>query len=371
MRASLPRNVSGTIFINGKFTLQRTTGVQRVAEQLLRALDALPPLPGEPGWVLLHPPGGGLAGLGRIVQATAGSGGVRRLHAWEQWTLPRAARGELLLSLSGSAPFLAGRQAVLIHDAAVFDHPEAYTRPFVTWYRMLFQRLSRRAERLFTVSAFSQQRLAVGLGVPQTRFLVLGNGADHLGSVVADETLLDRHGLRGRRFLLTVGSANPTKNVGALVDAFARLARPDLALVIVGGDNARVFAGRAALAEPPGVLRTGPLGDTSLKALYRHAAGFVFPSTYEGFGLPPLEAMAEGCPVAVADAASLPEVCGDAALYFDPTSAPAIDDALHRLLDDAALRSRLKRAGAARAAAFSWAASAARLRVALMEPASR
>ena len=356
--------MSGTVFVNGKFTLQRTTGVQRVAEQLVRALDALSPQPGEPRWVLLHPPGGGLAALRRIEQIAVGAPG-RPLHLWEQWTLPRAARTGLLLNLTGSAPWFCRRQAVLIHDAAVFDHPEAYTAAFVAWYGALFARLARRAERLFTVSVFSQARLAARLGVPASRLEILTNSADHLDSVVPDDSVLVRHDLRDRPFLLAVASANPTKNLAALVDAFATLAVPDLRLVIVGAANDRVFAPGGGGSDPPGVVRTGPLADASLKALYRHAVALVFPSSYEGFGLPPLEAMAQGCPVAASNAASLPEVCGDAALYFDPTSQAAIADAITRLLGDSALRTRLRDSGRGQASRFSWAASATRLRAAL------
>src|SRR4029453_5338043 len=116
-------------------------GVQRVAGQLLRALDALVPRDNEPHWVLLCPPGGGLPGLRRIQQRGGGPAGGP-LPAWEQWSLPRAARGGLLLNVSGSAPCFSGRTAAMLHDAAVFDHPEAYSLAFSTWYRFMFARLA-------------------------------------------------------------------------------------------------------------------------------------------------------------------------------------------------------------------------------------
>jgi glycosyltransferase involved in cell wall biosynthesis len=352
--------VTPALFLNGKFAAQRTTGVQRVAEQLLRALDAEVPV-GH--WTLLCPPQARPPALQRIAVRVVGPAGLP-LHLWEQAVLPWAARGGCLVNLAGTAPALARRQVAMLHDAAVFDHPQAYTRAFVAWYRWLHRRLARQALALFTVSAFSRQQLAVALALPPARFTVLHNGAGHLEGIRADETVLDRFGLRGQTFVLAVGSANPTKNLTRLMAAWQVVQPAGVRLVLVGGSNTQVFAGADA-ALPAGVLRTGPLGDAPLAALYRHAIGLVFPSIYEGFGLPPLEAMASGCPVAVARAASLPEVCGDAALYFDPLDPADIAAALQRLLHEPALRAQLRTAGLARAAGFCWADAAAGLRATL------
>ncbi len=358
----VPPSPQDRYYLNGKFTAQRTTGVQRVAAQHLRALDAMgQALPGR--WTLLCPPGVALPRLRHIEARTLGR---RRwpLHLWEQTLLPWASRDGLLVNLAGAAPWAARRQAVLIHDAAVFDHPEAYTRSFVVWYRRLFAHLARHAERLLTVSAFSRQRLALHLGLPRQRLAVVHNGADHLEGVEPEPGLVEGLGLTGCRFLLAVASDNPTKNLAALVAAYASLPpAPDLRLVLVGGRNQRVFAAGGMTADPPGVMRTGPLGDAALVALYRSAVALVFPSTYEGFGLPPLEAMGCGCPVLAAHAAALPEVCGAAALYADPSSISGLAQAMQRLLDDGALRERLRAAGHAQARRYRWAeASAALLR---------
>lgn len=355
------------IVVNGKFCAQRTTGVQRVAAELLRAADARLPA----GTRLLHPRAGRPPVLARVAARALGPARLP-LHLWEQAWLPAAARGALLVNLAGAAPALASRQLCLVHDAAVFDHPEAYTRAFVAWYRRLFSHLARRA-RLATVSRFSQQRLALHLGLAEEAIAVLPNGGDHLARTEPEAGLLARLGLEPGRFLLAVGSANPTKNLPALVRAHARAGfGPALPLVIAGGRHAAVFADERAAADetdPPGVLRTGPLGDAALKALYLGARGLVFPSLYEGFGLPPLEAMHCGCPVAASRAASMPEVCGDAALYFDPHDEADMAQALRRLADDAALRADLRERGLRRAAAFGWDATAGAL-VALVNEAA-
>lgn len=357
----------GCVFVNGKFAAQSTTGVQRVAAQLVQALDAIgPALPGE--WTLLCPPGANAPALRQMRCLQVGQTGWP-LHAWEQWTLPRAARSGLLLNLSGSAPWSARQQACLIHDAAVFDRPEAYSPAFLLWYRALFRHLASSSACLLTVSAFSKDRLTQALGVAPSRFTVVPNGGDHLLEVEADEGALDRLGLRGQRFFLAVGSDNPNKNHARLIAAYAAWtqgqAQPLARLVLVGGQNARVFNGTAAGTDPPGLVRVGSQGDAVLKVLYRHALALVFPSLYEGFGMPPLEAMSQGCPVIAGRAASLPEVCGDAALYVDPLDTAALSQVLQVLHGDPAVRRQLVEAGLARLQSFTWAASARRVLQAL------
>lgn len=347
-------------YLNGAFLAKRATGVERTAGCVLAAIDrALGPSDGR--FTLLHPPDVVPPRLVRVRAHPVGPAALPR-HAWEQGVLPRAARDGLLVSLAGSAPAFAARQVATLHDAAVFDVPQAYTRAFGAWYRWLFRRLARRAEAVLTVSEFSRAALSRATGVAADRFVVVRNGADHLHDVATDETVLARLGPSPGHVLLAVGSANPTKNLRALVRAFAALgARDDATLAIVGGGNAQVFADGAAPADPPRVLRLGTLPDARLKALYANARALVFPSTYEGFGLPPLEAMACGCPVVAARAASLPEVCGDAALYVDPRSDASIADAMRRVLDDDALCARLREAGLERASGFTWDAAAARV----------
>jgi len=352
------------LFVNGRFVRQRMTGVQRVGHEVLRALDRrLLADYSTPETQLLLPPDTTAPPLGRLPAAVVP--GPSQGHAWEQWSLPRAARGGLLLNLSGAAPaWPRGPQACVIHDAAVFDWPQAYTPAFRRWYRWLFARQVRLGTRLLTVSGFSRQRLAVALGVPETRFGLLPLGGDHLDAVEPDPAVLARWGLADRPFLLAVGSANPSKNLAALVRAWSRMDRPHARLVLVGGRHGGVFAGEAT-ADAEGLLRPGPAGDRELKALYGAARGLVFPSLYEGFGLPPLEAMACGCPVAAARAASMPEVCGDAVRWFDPADDQAIVDAMRALWDDAVLRDELRARGRDQVARFRWDATAERLLQAL------
>ena len=352
-----------TVFINGKFVAQRMTGVQRVAHNLVLALDrrlAFDDASAATRWVLLCPPGHPLPELREIEVRVIGHAGWP-LHLWEQFSLPRAARTGLLLNLAGSAPAWAGPQVCTFHDAAVFDQPQSYGFLFRHWYRMLFRRLARRVPLVLTVSEFSRERLQAVLGVSGGRLRVIGAGAEHLLAVDADERVLRDCGVQRGRFFVAVGSLHPGKNLGTLVRAFAKLAGAGLFLVIAGAQDRRVFGAAASPQRSDGVVLAGPLGDAALRALYENALALVFPSTYEGFGLPPLEAMSCDCPVAAAQAASIPEVCGEAALYFDPRSVEQIAAAMQLLLDDAPLRRRLIDAGRERARAFTWDGAAARL----------
>lgn len=353
--------MSDTVFINGKFTAQRTTGVQRVALNLLCAIDAVLATlqASERNWTLLIPPGGHAPPLRHIRVVQVAAGPWRSLHAWEQLALPWAARNGLLLNFGGTAPLAARRQFCMLHDAAVFDHPEAYTWAFRNWYQQMFRLLASSADLVFTPSEFSRQRLAECLNTPRGTMVVLPGAADHFDLIDPDPSVMKTWRLQDQAFFLAVGSDNLTKNIALLLDAYAAMPNKlSVALVLVGGSNARVFKDTANQKHVEGVIRTGPISDAQLKALYQHALAFIFPSRYEGFGLPPLEAMRCGCPVAAAQVASIPEVCGDAALYFDPGSEQDLLDCLQRLALSPDLRDMLRQAGTLRVRQFSWSESA-------------
>ena len=349
------------VFINGKFCAQRMTGVQRYAWSLLSALDArLAARTSASRWTLLLPTQAPAPGLRAIKVRRVPWRGPGGLHGWEQAALPRAARGGRLVNLAGSAPAFAVRsQVCVMHDAALFDQPQAYTLVFRSWYRWLFRHLARLpTTALVTVSAFSRDRLAMALRVAGERFSIVAGAGEHLDGVVADTSVLAAHGLDRQPFVLAVGSRNPTKNLARLVQAWRLLARADLRLVLVGGVNPRVFEGRGEGAAAPGVVDLGTVDDATLKALYQRALALAFPSLYEGFGLPLLEAMHNGCPVVASSAAAVREVCGDAAVYCDALAPQSIAAALRDLIDRPARRDEMRQRGRSRARQFGWDASA-------------
>lgn len=314
------------IFINGRFLDQALTGVQRFATEVTACI---------PQATMLRPQG------------------RRRGQAWEQIDLAPAARTGLLLNLGNTAPlWRRGRQAVVIHDAGVFDTPESYSRAFRLWYRALHHRLARNGTRLLTVSEFSRGRLAHHLGVDPARIGVVAEGGEHILREPAAPEVLARHGLEPRRYALAVGTSAAHKNLAALHGAAALLGRHGMTLALAGARDASVFQSTAATA----ARALGRVTDAELRALYENALCLIFPSRYEGFGLPPLEAMWCGCPVIANRAGAVPEICGDAALWFDDNGAGA---ALEQLIAGAG--PALAAAGRARAAQFSWPAAAARL----------
>ena len=306
-------------------------GVERWARELSARLPAL----GD--YRVLRPP--------RALAHRAG-------HAWEQAVLPLRARdARVLVCPANLAPVAFPRSVVVLHDAAVLRHPGWYSGAYAAWQRRLLPALARRALRVITVSEFSRGELRELLELEEVS--VVPGGVDPAFSPDADAARARAALGLARPYVLCVASHTARKNLGALVPAARALAREGTDVVVAGGH-------RPQFAAEPGLetLRLlGHVSDPLLPGLYAGAAAFALPSAYEGFGLPVLEAMASGTPVVASDAAALPETCGGAAVLVPPDG-EAVRDALLALLGDAGERERLRAAGRARAAAFSWDATA-------------
>jgi len=314
------------IYINGKFLGQRVTGTQRYARKLLNEFDCL--LSAENRWNLeieiLSP---------RCVQVfprykslrvrTVGSMSGTR---WEQLELPRFCRGRLLFTLSGGAPILHSRNVVTIHDAAVVASPAGYSSVYRLWHANLCRRMARTAEHIFTVSNFSKSEIVKWYGAPEEKISVTYLGGDHLCGFAADPAALERFRICGK-YILAASVQNPNKNFGRLVQAVSYHNESSMPLLIAGGSDSNVYR---SMKWPEAVRSLGYVTDMELKALYENAACFVFPSLYEGFGLPPLEALSLGCPVVVSRAASLPEIFTGAAFFCDPYDPDDIARAIDR-----------------------------------------
>lgn len=347
------------VYLNGKFAAQPITGVQRFAKELIIAMDGLlssGDWEAHVDFVLLVPAGHSSSVLPHLLKIRVQELPGTSLHAWEQLKLPMATCGSLLINLSGSAPLFKKNQICTFHDAAVFDIPWAYKAAFGRWYRFLFRAQSHLCRRVLTVSEFSKLRLCHHLKLPLSSIAVVPNGATHVEGLAYDDSVMLRLALTRNNYLLAVGSDNPSKNLAALISAFTQLDMyPNARLVVVGGSNSAVFASsHKETTLDPRIIRTGRVSDAQLKALYCNAQAFVFPSLYEGFGIPPIEAMSCGCPVLASTRASIPEVCGDAAAYFEPQNISSIAMTLRQALENPGWLRGLGLAGQRRAERFTW-----------------
>lgn len=345
------------VFINGRFLQQRTTGVQRYAQETLAALDAaLASSPHQSAFevVVLAPEGTPAPVLRAIGFERVGpfSG-----HLWEQTTLLAATRGQLLLSFGPTGPLLKKQQVVTIHDAAVHVVPQAFSRPFRAWYKLLLPVLVRRTPAVMTVSEFSKRELVRCFGAKEDEVSVSGEGWQHVERMPPDAEVLARHGLVRGKYVLAVSSLTPHKNFAVVAEAVRLLGDSEVRVVVAGATADGVF-GAVDARSFDALKLVGYVSDAELSALYENAAAFVFPSLYEGFGLPPLEAMAHGCPVIAARAAAIPEVCGDAALYFAPSDAAELARLMWRLFSSPEERARYAERGRACLARHSWSAAA-------------
>jgi glycosyltransferase involved in cell wall biosynthesis len=346
-----------SVLINARFLSQRLTGVQRYAHETLHALDALVASGEAPVHLVpiaVAPEDARAPELRAIRFERCGpfSG-----HLWEQTTLFARSRGHLLVSFGPTGPLFKRRQVVTIHDAAVDVVPDTFGRAFRSWYKFLLSRLARRTPAVMTVSDFSRGEIVRSFGARSEAVHVSGEGFEHVFRVPADASVLARHGLEAERYVLLVGSLAPHKNLAIVAEALARLPDYPLPIVVAGGVAPGIF-GQLPRDSLRALRLIGYVEDAELRALYENASVFVFPSRYEGFGLPPLEALALGCPVIAARAGAVPEVCGDAVSYFGPDDAGELARLLRQVAENPDARGRWVERGRARLARHGWRGSA-------------
>jgi glycosyltransferase involved in cell wall biosynthesis len=273
------------------------------------------------------------------------------------------------------------RAVVTIHDCIHLMFPQYLPNRFAYGYaRATLWAATKRAERIFTVSETSKADILRYCDVPAERIIVVYNAIDDRFAAPPDmdavERVRERYQLNGP-FALYVGNIKPHKNLERLIDAFDLVRRNGyerLELLIIGDQISKYPRLRRAVEKHKlhkHVRFLGFVADDTLAALYRLATVFVFPSLYEGFGLPPLEAMASGTPVVTSNRSSLPEVVGDAAVLVDPYSAASIAEGIQRVLSDADLRRTLSERGLARAREFSWETSIRRIHEVYMDVAEQ
>ncbi|RZH67024.1 glycosyltransferase family 4 protein [Natrinema altunense] len=278
-----------------------------------------------------------------------------RAHIWEQVQLPLTLRShdfDVFHTPAGQPPVLTSTPLVTtIHDISPITHPEWFSDAYAALYRLLTPLAIRTSERIITVSEFAREEIISTYPSAKGKTTAILNGVtprDPSAAIPCDDLTSDG-------FLLFVGSINPRKNIRRLLKAYKQYReRTDhpYPLVLVGPDN-DIFAA-TDLPNIDGVSRLGFVSEAKLTWLYDNAALFVFPSLYEGFGLPILEAMSVGTATLTSDCGAMSEVAGDAAHLVDPTDVDAIASGIEHVLDDPEKRHNLSQSGKQRATTFSW-----------------
>jgi glycosyltransferase involved in cell wall biosynthesis len=343
------------IVLNGKFLSAAPTGVHRVAMELGNALaDLIVERHASVRDIdlLLSVPRDGME-RAKEMRLPARVLGPFKGIPWEQISLPMRERRGTLLNLCNIGPVFTRDAVTMIHDVQVHLSPESYSKGFRLWYRATQPLIARRHRHLLTVSEFSRQEIAKLGWCPIDHVSVVHNGVDHILREKADRSIIGKLGLTGTPYALALSTTQAHKNIGLLMKAFNDPRLAGVKLVLFGGTNRAAFEGQG-LKVPDNVVFAGRVSDSGLRGLIESALCLAFPSTTEGFGLPPLEAMLLGCPAIVAPCGALPEVCGNAALYGSPDNAKDWICAIEQLAQDDGFRSSVSQVGIAHAQRFTW-----------------
>lgn len=346
------------IIVNTRISKYSLTGLQRYTSELLER-------------------------FGEFVECVAPKKNLSRSkgHLWEQSILPMRVRNNLLFSPANSGPIMISNQVVTVHDVVQLEaeHVPELTNDIDLktrlWFQFMTPRLLRRVAHIITISEFTKERILEHIKMDESRITVIPNGVSKKFHPITQEDRAQFIGtieLPTRHYLLCVGTLRPLKNINRLLRAWEIIQTQvpeDVWLVVTGKvHDTRAYAemcgGRTL---PPRVHFTGHVSDNLLVLLYADALAFVYPSLHEGFGLPPLEAMAAGVPVLTGNRSSLPEVVGDAGLMVDPYDVDAIAEGIKNLVEDADLRNELSTKGLLRAKSYSWDTTAMRTLALLQE----
>lgn len=339
------------IYINGRFLTQKITGVQRFAYELSKRLSQT-----RKDIVFLVPdlssinPEYSISSM-QIVEVKGGGG-----HYWEQITLPRFLKRNgmpLVISLCNTGPAFYKNQIATSHDITYVRFPNGFPKKFRYFYRLITPLIIKNAKSILTVSNFSKEEISTYYGCDKNKIHVIYNAVNE------DFKNINCDSVGEERYFLAVSSVNYHKNIHGLVQAFME-SKLDAKLNIIGGTT-KIFNDVNIKVDDPRINFLGRVDDKTLIQLYQNAQAFIFPSFYEGFGIPPLEAQSCGCPVLSSDRASMKEVLASSAIYFDPENKSEIIDAMNSICSDSDLRKNLIQMGLDNVGRFSWQDSANKL----------
>lgn len=339
--------------VNGRFLTQKATGVHRYAFEICNKLhewgvDFYVAVPKEinPDYKFSF----------KTVQC-----GSLNTHLWEQISLPRYLKKQgspLLISFSGCGPLNYSNQIITIHDVSHERHPEWFSKNYFRFYHFMMPRIGRKSHAILTVSEFSKQEIVDTIGIDPQKIHVVHSNVPFHNKPTEEQILNFQRDPDKEKYILTVSSMDPRKNFVRLVEAFSNINDKSIKLYIIGMQFKAFNTPDLQQLINENVVLPGYVDDDTLQKMYQNALFSIYPSLYEGFGLPPLESMTYGCPAIVSDIPALHEVSGDAGLYTDPFDVADMTAKMNLLAQDEELRQSLKQKGLHQIKLYSWDKSA-------------
>lgn len=336
--------------VNGRFLTQKPTGVHRFAFEMCNKLHEL-----EVDFYVAVPKEINPDYKFNFKTVACGSMGS---HLWEQISLPRYLKQQgnpLLVSFSGCGPLNYSNQIITIHDVSHERHPEWFSKNYCRFYGYMMPRIGKKAHAIITVSEFSKREIEETLQIAAEKIHVINCSIPSYHKVdnISNEPTED-----AESYIVSVSSMDPRKNFIRLVEAFNNIEDKSIKLYIIGMQFKAFNTPDMQKLISENVILTGYLDDESLQKMYKNALFSVYPSLYEGFGIPPLESMSYGCPVIVSDIPALREINEDAALYADPLNIADMSSKMDLLIRDIQLRKTLSEKGRLQVQKYSWDKSA-------------
>lgn len=343
------------ICINARFLTQHMTGVQRYAVEICLELKRMR------GDEIEFVSPCGIIQKKYAEMLNAQIIGKHKGHVWEQIDLPlylRKKGNPLLLNLCNTAPLFYRNKIVTVHDVAFMAYPQTYSKSFLYFYKFMIPRIMRTARKVVTVSEFSKKEICKYYHVDKDNVSVVYNAVS--------ESFRPLHQTERNSYFLAVSSMNYRKNFIYILEAFCKYQEQGgkECLYIIGDLKNASFKeiDLSKYTSNPKIQFLGRVSDEDLIRYYSNAVAFVYPSFYEGFGIPPLEAQTCGCPAICAKASCLPEVFGDSVLYCDPYDSDSLVSAFKKVVSDKDLRKTLQERGKMNTSKYSWEKSAEKLR---------
>lgn len=347
------------IVVNARFLTQRVTGVQRYAIELSIELKKL-----FGKEIVFVAPSCGIIQTECAKELGVVTIGSHTGHLWEQWDLPRYLKklgSPLLVSLCNTAPILYRNKVSALHDILFIRYPRTFSRSFVLFYRMLVPLVLKTSRHIVTVSEFSKNEISSFYGVDKDKISVVYNAVSD-----AFMNMGKSFSPNGDKYFIAVSSVKENKNFPYILEAFTKLSvrRNDIKLFVIGDVESKSFRSLdiSGYLSNPYIKTLGRVSDEELVNYYRNSQCLLFPSLYEGFGIPPLEAQACGCPAICANATCLPEIYGDSVLYCDPYDTDSIVEAMENILEDEFLCKKMAEKGYMNVKRYSWKESARTLK---------